>query len=220
MWIRPLTGPACEMYTYVHHLDLAYGKFTMSAVYSALPGTTSTLVRPPRKLLDQVRDVLRVKHYAYRTEQAYVHWIKRFILFHGKRHPQEMGEGQIEQFLTWLATDRTVAASTQTQALSALLFLYKHVLKIELSKLNAVRAKRPKQLLPHATALLRDAPARIGLRYSYRAGITRPQGCFDDHDLYACFAAWSMRSTRPARCLEYVAPCDRLIPPRYVWPEY
>jgi hypothetical protein len=73
-----------------------------------------------RKLVDLVRDALRVKHYSYRTEQAYVGWIRRFILFHDKRHPREMGAREIERFLTWLATDRTVAASTQTQALSAL----------------------------------------------------------------------------------------------------
>jgi site-specific recombinase XerD len=81
-----------------------------------------------KKLLDQVRDVLRLKHYAYRTEQAYVDWITRYILFHGKRHPQDMGRAEVQAFLTHLAVEKNVAASTQTQALSALLFLYREVL--------------------------------------------------------------------------------------------
>lgn len=118
----------------------------MPEIYRPAPWGAIVAPRPPRKLLDQVRDVLRAKHYSYRTEQAYIGWIRRFILFHEKRHPAEMGGQEVERFLTWLATDRNVAASTQTQALSALLFLYKHVLKIELPKLDAVRAKRPKRL--------------------------------------------------------------------------
>ena len=77
----------------------------------------------PKKLLDQMRDVLRTQHYAIRTEQAYVDWAKRFILFHQKRHPKEMGRAEIEAFLTHLAVDRHIAASTHNQALSALLFL-------------------------------------------------------------------------------------------------
>jgi len=115
----------------------------MPGVYPAAPGGATN---PPRKLLDQVRDAPRVKHYSYRTEQAYVAWIRRFILFHDKRHPMEMGGREVERFLTWLATDRTVAAGTQTQALSALLFLYKHVLRIELPTMDSVRAERPKRL--------------------------------------------------------------------------
>jgi hypothetical protein len=79
----------------------------------------------PKKLLDQMRDVLRTQHYAIRTENAYVDWAKRFILFHQKRHPTEMGWVEIEAFLTRLAVDRHIAAPTQNQALSALLFLYK-----------------------------------------------------------------------------------------------
>nr|WP_200907276.1 phage integrase N-terminal SAM-like domain-containing protein [Ardenticatena maritima] len=77
----------------------------------------------PLKLLDRVRQVLRRKHYSYRTEQAYIQWIKRYILFHNKRHPKEMGAPEIEAFLTHLAVEEHVAASTQNQALSALLFL-------------------------------------------------------------------------------------------------
>jgi hypothetical protein len=75
------------------------------------------------KLLDRVRSDLRVKHYSIRTEKAYVDWIRRFILFHGKRHPSEMGEPEIGAFLTHLAADRNVAASTQNQAFCALVFL-------------------------------------------------------------------------------------------------
>ena len=84
-----------------------------------------------KKLLDQVRDVLRLKHYAYRTEQSYLDWIKRFILFHNKRHPKDMGRAEVEAFLTHLAVEGNVAASTQNQAFSALLFLYREVLKVE-----------------------------------------------------------------------------------------
>jgi integron integrase len=95
------------------------------------------------RLLDQVRDVLRLRHYSYRTELAYVHWIKRFILFNNKRHPLDMGENQIQAFLTDLAVRGKVAASTQNQALNAIVFLYKHVLHRELGDFSkAVRAKR------------------------------------------------------------------------------
>ncbi len=102
---------------------------------------------PAPKLLDQVRDRIRVKHYSIRTETQYVQWLKRFILFHGKRHPRELGVTEIEAFLTHLAVDGNVAASTQNQALSAILFLYREVLEIELPRLDAiVRAKRPQHL--------------------------------------------------------------------------
>jgi integron integrase len=102
---------------------------------------------PPRKLLDQVRDAIRLKHYSYRTEETYVQWIRRFILFHSKRHPAEMGTPEIEAFLTHLAIEGQVTASTQNQALNALLFLYRHVLKQELdSRVDAIRAKRPSRL--------------------------------------------------------------------------
>ncbi len=101
----------------------------------------------PRKLLDQVRDVMRTKHYAYRTEETYVQWIRRFILFHNKRHPRDMAEPEVEAFLTHLAVNRQVAASTQNQALSSLLFLYRYVLKQPLSDaIDATRAIQPKNL--------------------------------------------------------------------------
>ena len=109
------------------------------------------LVRAPSagkpKLLDQVRDVIRRKHYRIRTEQAYIDWINRFIIYHGKRHPGEMAEEEVAEFLTHLARDLNVAASTQNQALSALLFLYKEVLKHEIGWLQKVeRAKKPLKL--------------------------------------------------------------------------
>lgn len=103
--------------------------------------------RPKKKLLDQVREVIRLKHYSIRTEEAYVNWIRRYILFHNKRHPREMGSLEIEAFLTHLAVNENVAASTQNQAFNALLFLYREVLKIQLDdSINAVRAKKPKRL--------------------------------------------------------------------------
>ena len=100
----------------------------------------------PKKLLDQVRDTMRLKHYAYRTEETYVQWIKRYILFHGKRHPKDMGRFEIEAFLTDLAVNQHVAASTQNQALNAVLFLYHKVLGIEITGINAVRANPPRNL--------------------------------------------------------------------------
>jgi len=96
------------------------------------------------KLLDQYRERLRVKHYSLRTEDAYLHWARRFIYFHGKRHPREMGGPEVEAFLSHLATEGRVASSTQNQALAALLFLYREVLQKELPWMDGmVRAKRP-----------------------------------------------------------------------------
>jgi integron integrase len=99
------------------------------------------------KLLDQVRDSIRTLHYSIRTEEAYLLWIKKFILFHHKRHPLEMGEPEVTEFLTHLAVDKNVAASTQNQALSALTFLYRVVLDQPLDWIDdVVRAKRPARL--------------------------------------------------------------------------
>ena len=96
------------------------------------------------RLFEQVRDQMRLLHYSLRTEETYLHWIKRYILFHGKRHPAEMGEREITAFLTHLAVDKNVAASTQNQALAAVLFLYKKVLNQELDWMEGiVRARRP-----------------------------------------------------------------------------
>ncbi len=95
-----------------------------------------------KKLLERVRDKIRLKHYSYRTEKTYVNWIKRYIFFHNKRHPKDMGEAEIEEFLTNLAVNQNVSSSTQNQTFYALLFLYREVLGIEFSKkINSVRAK-------------------------------------------------------------------------------
>lgn len=116
-------------------------------------GTPAITTASPPRLLDQVRGRLRLKHYSLRTEQAYVGWIRRYIIFHGKRHPAEMGKPELEAFLTSLAVDRSVSASTQTQALSALLFLYKEVLELEFPWLDDVtRAKKPVRLPTVLTA--------------------------------------------------------------------
>lgn len=104
---------------------------------------------PPAKpkLLDQLRQTVRAMHYSLKTEKAYVHWARRYILFHNKRHPAEMREAEVNQFLTDLAVRVHVAASTQNQALAALLFLYDKVLRQPLDRLEGVvRAKRPKRL--------------------------------------------------------------------------
>jgi len=101
--------------------------------------------RPP-KLLQQVRARLRVLHYSIRTEEAYVAWVRRYILFHGKRHPAEMGSAEVGAFLTSLAVEGGVAASTQNQAMAALLFLYQHIIEKPLDSIDALRAKRPKRL--------------------------------------------------------------------------
>ncbi|MEP7072520.1 MAG: integron integrase [Verrucomicrobiota bacterium] len=115
---------------------------------------------PPR-LLDRVRWHLRLKRYSIRTEQAYVDWIRRYILFHRKRHPHEMGEEQVSAFLNHLAVNRGVAASTQNQALSALLFLYQQVLDRRLEFLDLKRVKRP----PKVPVVFTRAEARAVLAH-------------------------------------------------------
>ena len=111
----------------------------------------------PKKLLDQVRDALRAKHYSSRTEKTYVEWIRRYILFHHKRHPKDMGVEEVDAFLTYLAVERQVSASTQNQALSAILFLYRQVLHkdIALSQ-NVIHAEKSRTLpvvLTHQEAM-------------------------------------------------------------------
>ena len=109
--------------------------------------TANRAADKPKKLRERVRDVIRVKHYSYRTERTYCDWIQRFIRFHRMRHPSDMGAEEVGKFLTHLARDGNVAASTQNQALSALLFLYKQVLKEEIGWLEEVeRAKKPARL--------------------------------------------------------------------------
>ena len=104
-------------------------------------------VKRPARLLDQVRSAIRTRHYSVRTENTYAGWIRRFIVFHGKRHPGEMGEPEIHAFLTFLAAEKKVSASTQNQALAALLFLYRNVLGRRIDWIEpAVRAKLPERL--------------------------------------------------------------------------
>jgi integron integrase len=125
--------------------------------------------RPPR-LLDQVRQVLRVRHYALRTEECYVQWITRYIRFHEKRHPRDLGSAEVGEFLTHLAVDGRVSASTQNQALAALLFLYAVVLEIELEPCHAIRAPR-RQTIP--VVLSPEEVAAVLARVEGAAGVFR-----------------------------------------------
>ncbi|MEK6592308.1 MAG: phage integrase N-terminal SAM-like domain-containing protein [Pseudomonadota bacterium] len=120
---------------------------------STTPASAGGAARP--RLLDQVRKTIRRKYYSRRTEEAYVHWIKRFIYFTGKRHPATLGETEVTAFLSDLAVVRRVAAATQNQALSALLFLYKEVLGMELGWLNGVKRATRRLLasLPYGAGL-------------------------------------------------------------------
>ena len=128
---------------------------------------------------------MRVAHYAIRTEAAYVDWIRRFILFHHKRHPSEMGSVEITEFLTHLAVEGKVTASTQNQALSGLLFLYRQVLKIELPMIDAVRATAPARLpvvlsVPETRRLLNavsDGIYRLMIELMYGAGLRLLECC-------------------------------------------
>ncbi len=105
---------------------------------------------------------MRLKNYAYRTEKTYLHWIRRYIIFHDKRHPQEMGSAEIEAFLTHLAVEKNVAASTQNQALSALLYLYREVLALPIQlDFQAFQARRSKRL----PTILSASGVSAGLRW-------------------------------------------------------
>jgi len=111
------------------------------------PITSQTTSADKPKLLDQLRTFMRTRRYSLRTEQAYLDSIRRFILFHGKRHPRDMGEQEIVAFLTYLAAKQNVSASTQNQALSALLFLYQQFLDRKLGRLDAaLRVTRPARM--------------------------------------------------------------------------
>ena len=114
---------------------------------------------PPGSLLDRVRDRVRLKHYSIRTEQAYCDWIRRFIIFHGKRHPSDLGAADVEGFLTAPAVRRRVAASTQNQAKAALLFLYREVLDVELPWLDGIQKAKSSARLP--IVLTREEVGRV-----------------------------------------------------------
>jgi site-specific recombinase XerD len=139
--------------------------------------------QPPR-LLDQVRAALRRKHYAIRTEEAYVSWITRYIRFHQLRHPQDLGIAEIEAFLTYLTVDDQVAASTQNQALSALLFLYAEVFGQPIdAPLRAVRAKQPQRL---PTVLTREEVRGLRLLECLRLRVTVSPYHLVALSLYCC----------------------------------
>lgn len=119
---------------------------TLPSEPSLQTGLNAAMPRQP-KLLERMRIHLRTRHYSIRTEESYIDWARRFILFHGKRHPQDMGAVEVEAFLSHLAVERNVSASTQNQAKAALLYLYKQVLDVDLPWLNeVVQAKTPKRL--------------------------------------------------------------------------
>ena len=146
-------------------------------------GAPSSFAKP--KLIDQVRQVIRKRHYSDRTEKAYVHWIKRYIFFHNKRHPAEMAEPEIAQFLSSLATEGRVSASTQNQAFNALLFLYHEVLSKKIGLIDGVvRAKRPQRLpvvltkdeVKRVLDRMNGAPRLMGLLL-YGAGLRLMECC-------------------------------------------
>jgi integron integrase len=150
-----------------------------------MPEKTASAVSPAPRLLDQVREKIRAMHYSLRTEETYVHWIKRFIMFHGKRHPAEMGEPEVGAFLTHLATEGRVAAATQNLALAAVLFLYRDVFDRDLPWIkDVVRAKRPQRVPTVLTrrevdlllGFLDDSEAAMVVRLLYGTGMRLMEG--------------------------------------------
>ena len=149
---------------------------------ASVPSANAAPQQP--RLLDRLRDKLRLKHYSIRTEYAYVDWVKRFIRFHGTRHPAEMGAEEVERFLTHLAVEGRVAASTQNQAKSALLFLYRELLEVELPWLDGVVTAKASRRLPvvhtqeEVSALLAHMSGIVGLvaRLLYGSGMRLLEG--------------------------------------------
>ena len=131
------------------------------------------------RLLDRVRHAVRVRQYSVSTEKVYIGWIRRYIFFHGKRHPAEMGKMEVEAFLSHLAINRSVSPSTQNQAIQAILFLYRNVLQVELPWMDDVIRAKPKRRLPvvlsknEIRALLENVPAphRISVGLLYGSGL-------------------------------------------------
>lgn len=133
----------------------------MQALEATRPAAVNTAPAQPRspKLLDQLRAAIRVRGYSLSTERTYVHWCRRFILFHGKRHPRDMAAAEVEAYLTHLAVERNVSSSTQNQALAAILFLYQRVLELDLPWLAGIVRAKPSQRVP--AVLSQDETARL-----------------------------------------------------------
>jgi hypothetical protein len=167
------------------------------------PAPSPAAAAPAPRLLDQVRAVLRRGHYSLRTEEAYLDWIKRFIRFHGsKRHPAGMAEAEVAAFLTHLAVAARVAASTQNQALSALLFLYRDVLERPLERVEGVAAvTRPARLSRRCPAarLARAQPAR-GAAGQKPPGLDRARSVRGREQTERVFPAWVSETTRRSSC--------------------
>src|SRR2546425_1073549 len=121
--------------------------------------TRHHLTGGPQKLMDRVRHAIRLRHYSHRTEEAYVYWIRRYIVFHKKRHPSDMGAPEVSAFLEWLAMRQRISASTQNQALCALLFLYREVLRLDIGAIQQVPRARTPTRLP--VVLSRDEVGRL-----------------------------------------------------------
>lgn len=150
---------------------------TTSSSAKRADSVSNTSTRPPR-LLDLLRERIRYKHYSLRTEQAYVHWVRAFIRQQGMRHPRDMGAAEVEQFLCWLANERNVAPSTHNQALSALLFLYREVLDVDLPWMNEIgRPKKGNRGQTTVFLTLRNFPRKTGVCPRYPgARLEMPHG--------------------------------------------
>ena len=166
---------------------------------------------PQPKLLEKYRERLRVKHYSLRTEDAYLHWVRRYIYFHGKRHPQEMGGSEVEAFLSHLATEGRVSPSTQNQA--ALLFLYREVLEKELPWMDGmVRAKRPARVPVVLTGERSAGAARPARRHA----LARFEPALRDRHAAARRAS-AARQEEPARPVGSSARAARVKPALSAW---
>lgn len=185
------------------HRDLG----PIPVTWSVPAGASASSAAPPR-LLDQVRLAIRARHYALSTEDSYANWVRRYVVFHGQRHPIEMGTAEVEEYLTHLAVEEEVSASTQNQALCALLFLYQEVLRVEFGRLDGVRARRrdtvPVVLSPEGVGqLLAKVQGANGLyslmsRLLYGAGLRILECCrlrvqhvdLDRNQLYIFGGKW------------------------------
>lgn len=159
-------------------------KAPATVTHDATPALCDKPAAQPKKLQQLVADAIAVRHYSRRTQEAYWHWIKRFVLWSGKRHPASMGQTEVGQFLTWLASEQGVSASTQRQALAAILFLYKQVLAIDIGWVDGiVRAKQSQRLpvvmsMDETRALLAHTSGTPGLflRLLYGTGLRLMEG--------------------------------------------